>query len=274
MSKHQKGRLPPFVALIKETLDAPAWRAMSHGARSLYTALKRRYNSTMHNNGRLYISQRIAAQEIGSSFEQIARWFRELQYFGFIVQTKGGSLGVDGKGKAPHWRLTEVGYMRDPPTRDFMKWGGVPFEDHVRPRRKKQIPVTENRNTPLRKTVTPLLRKTVTPTGTSVAENRNIRGHPTVAENRNISSLTTCTPSIVAPDTVPSMCDGDLALPPPANASPGDERHTRKSLMQYVANVINEQLHELDPQRVHARRRAEAARRPAPLFDTDCDTTS
>jgi hypothetical protein len=54
--------------------------------------------------------------------------------------------------------------------------------------------------------------------------------------------------------------------PLPANASPGDERHTRKSLMQYVANVINEQLHELDPERVRARRRAEAARRPAPTL--------
>jgi hypothetical protein len=43
--------------------------------------------------------------------------------------------------------------------------------------------------------------------------------------------------------------------------------------MQYVANVIDESLHDLDLQRVRARRRAEAARRPVP-FDTDCDTTS
>jgi hypothetical protein len=42
---------------------------------------------------------------------EIARWFRELQFYGFIVMTKGGSLGVEGKGKAPHWRLTELGYM-------------------------------------------------------------------------------------------------------------------------------------------------------------------
>jgi hypothetical protein len=34
----------------------------------------------------------------------------------------GGCLGVDGKGQAPRWRLTELGYMKDPPARDFMRW--------------------------------------------------------------------------------------------------------------------------------------------------------
>jgi hypothetical protein len=171
-----KGRLGPFVPLLKDTLASPAWRAMSHGARSLYACLKSRYNIQSHNNGRLYASQRIASREIGSSYGQIARWYRELQHFGFIVQTKGGSLGVNGKGTAPHWRLTELGYMRDEPTRDFMKWNGEPFTDAPRPRRKKQNPVAESRNTPLRKTATPALRKTATPTGTSVAENRNMDG--------------------------------------------------------------------------------------------------
>jgi hypothetical protein len=142
MSKRDKGRLPPFVALLKETLASPAWLAMSHGAKILYVALKARYSSNLHNNGRLFISQRDARREIGSSFNEIARWFRELQHFGFIVQTRGGSLGVDGKGKAPHWRLTECGYMRDDPTRDFMKWDGTPFKDAVRRRSKKQNPVT------------------------------------------------------------------------------------------------------------------------------------
>jgi hypothetical protein len=190
MSRRQdKGRLPPFVPLLKDTMASPAWRAMSHGAKVLYVALKARYSSTLHNNGRLFISQRTASCEIGSSFEQIARWFRELQHFGFIVQTKGGSLGLNGKGTAPHWRLTECGYMADPPTRDFSKWGGSRFKDVVRRRRKKQNPVAENRNTLLRKTATPPLRKTATPPARSVAENRNMVGHPPVAENRNISSL-------------------------------------------------------------------------------------
>ena len=185
-----KNKNPPFVMVTNQVLDSPAWRAMSHGARSLYICLKSRYNSKQHNNGRLYVSQRQAAQEIGSSYEQIARWFRELRHYGFIVMTTPGWLGVDGKGKAPHWRLTECGYMNDPPTRDFLKWDGRSFNKrhHPPPGRKKQNPVAENRNAPLRKTVTPLLRKTATLKGTSVAESRNIQPTHRVAVFRNISS--------------------------------------------------------------------------------------
>jgi len=61
---------------------------------------KARYNSAQHNNGRVFVSQRTASQEIGSSYAEIARWFRELQYYGFLVQTKGGSLGLNSKGTA------------------------------------------------------------------------------------------------------------------------------------------------------------------------------
>jgi hypothetical protein len=37
--KRDKGRLPAFVPLLKETLASPAWKAMSHGARSLFPTL-------------------------------------------------------------------------------------------------------------------------------------------------------------------------------------------------------------------------------------------
>jgi hypothetical protein len=36
-------------------------------------------------------------------------------------------------GKAPHWRLTEVGYHKQPPTQDFLRWDGTPFRDAVAP---------------------------------------------------------------------------------------------------------------------------------------------
>jgi hypothetical protein len=177
----------PFVAMLKDTLTARAWRAMSHGARSLYICLKSRYNSKQRNNGRLHVSQREAAREIGSSFEQIARWFRELQHFGFIVMMSPGHLGLDGKGKAPHWRLTECAYMTDLPTKDFNRWNGKPFIDRKR-HRKKQNPVAESRNGPLRKTAAPSLRFSATPCPPTVAESRNIQAPPTVAESRNIFS--------------------------------------------------------------------------------------
>jgi hypothetical protein len=133
--RHDKGRLPPFVPLLKDTMATPAWRGMSHGARSLYVALKLRYSSNFNNNGRLFLSQRDAAEELNSHHNQIARWFRELQYFGFIVMTEGGCLGIEGSGRAPHWRLTEIGYMKAPPTRDFVRWNGNPFpEKKIKPR--------------------------------------------------------------------------------------------------------------------------------------------
>ena len=100
-------------------MDAPAWRALSHGARSLYVALKRRHRLDTNNNGKIFLSQRQAEIELGSNRDYVARWFRELEYYGFIVMTRPGSLGLEGKGKAPHWRLTELGYKNDPPSREI-----------------------------------------------------------------------------------------------------------------------------------------------------------
>lgn|SRR5262249_53627126 len=130
--KRKHNRLPPFVPLLTATLDSPAWRAMSHGARSLYVALRRRYNSNSHNNGRVFLSQRKAAVELGSHHNEIARWFRELQHYGFIVLSSPGYLGVNGMGKSPHWRLTEIGYMHNLPSRDFERWDGRKFKSESR----------------------------------------------------------------------------------------------------------------------------------------------
>jgi hypothetical protein len=73
--KHEKdrqNRLPPFVPLYISTLNQPAWRAMSHGAQMLYVALKRRYSPNFHNNGKIFLSQRMAATELHSHHNQIA----------------------------------------------------------------------------------------------------------------------------------------------------------------------------------------------------------
>ena len=125
----EKEKQPPFVMINKQVLDSGAWRAMSPGARILYIALKRRYWSDRHNNGRIYLSQRNAEKEIGRDTNQITRWFRELQHYGFIVQTQRGSLGLDGAGRAPHWRLTECGYQKQPATQDYLRWDGTPFRE-------------------------------------------------------------------------------------------------------------------------------------------------
>jgi hypothetical protein len=70
------------------------------------TALRMR---CVKNNGHVYMSQRDAGEELGhKNRNEIANWFRELQHYGFIVQTEGASLGVDGKGMAPHWLITDM----------------------------------------------------------------------------------------------------------------------------------------------------------------------
>jgi hypothetical protein len=50
-------------------------------------------------------------------------------------------------------------------------------------------------------------------------------------------------------------------LPPSALVQPtDDDRHTREAIMTMVANIVAEQLDQLDPAVVRARRRLEAAK--------------
>jgi hypothetical protein len=129
-----KGRIEGlFVPMLIDTMTSPAWKAMSPYARVVYCALKSRYGHKIRNNGRIYLSTRDGAEEMGFNDKTIARSLRELQHYGFIVMTEPGCLGVNGRGKAPHWRLTELGYMTDPPTKDFLKWDGEMFHEQKSP---------------------------------------------------------------------------------------------------------------------------------------------
>jgi hypothetical protein len=150
MKSRDKGRLPPFISVVKSTIDTPAWRALSHGARSLYIALRRRYNTNLQ--GGVYLSTRAGVQELGSHShrDNVRRWFLELQYYGFIVMIRPGHLGVNGRGKAPHWRLTESQYLGEKPTRDFDRWNGTPFQKKKRP---KNYTKKQNPGPPVRSTV-------------------------------------------------------------------------------------------------------------------------
>lgn len=143
MKNKDKGRLPSFVPLFRETLDSPGWKALSFGARLLYIALKGFYNFKSDNNGKLYLAQRKAADLIGADKDSVPRWFRELEFYGFIVKTRRSHLGFEGKGQAAHWRLTEVGLRGERPTHEFLFWNGVRFTDQEhteKNRNKNRIP--------------------------------------------------------------------------------------------------------------------------------------
>jgi hypothetical protein len=48
-SFRKAGHLPPFIPIFKDTIKTEAWKALSHGARSLYAVLKGRYNNKLQN---------------------------------------------------------------------------------------------------------------------------------------------------------------------------------------------------------------------------------
>jgi hypothetical protein len=132
--RKDKGRIEgPFIPMLIGTRKSAAWRAMSPYAREVYITLKSRYGIEAKNNGRIYLSTRDGAEETGFNDKTIGRSLRELQHYGFIVMTEPGCLGVNGKGNAPHWRLTELGFMHDSPTRDFLKWSGELFHEQKSP---------------------------------------------------------------------------------------------------------------------------------------------
>jgi hypothetical protein len=138
--KKTSDRLPPFIPSFRETLKSPAYLQLSFGARALLTAL--RGHCSRDRNGHVYLSQRDAGEDLGhKDRNHIANWFRELEHYGFIVMTSAAALGVDGKGKAPHWRITDAPTRNgngqlDPATKEFLRWDGVLFEPRVAPSRR------------------------------------------------------------------------------------------------------------------------------------------
>ena len=87
-------------------------------------------------------------EEMGATNRKsIRRWFRELEHFGFIVKTAEHHLGVDGKGKAAQWRLTELETpLADwkEATLDYKRWDGTPFNGNQAWRGRGQKPKKQN----------------------------------------------------------------------------------------------------------------------------------
>jgi hypothetical protein len=198
-----KGKIEgQFTPVLWATMDSPAWTALSHGARSLYVDIKRQVPA---GRNRAYLSYRKAYRKLGANSHKIREWFAELVHYGFIVMEKMGCLGVDGKGKSPTWRLTELGQTRatsaegvfEPGTKDFLKWDGVLFDP--KPYRvnrgsyphKKQNPVVDVHNTPLSTCTTPPLSTCTTPKAESVVAVHNISGEEGVVAVHNITRLAT-----------------------------------------------------------------------------------
>jgi hypothetical protein len=170
-----------------------------------------RYNTKLQNA--VYLSIRTARAELGSFSrkDNVTRWFRELQHYGFIVMESGPCLGVEGRGKAPHFRLTEEWYLGRAPTRDFLNWNGDKFCQQKTPEyylRQKQNPVPYGGFT-LSRPVGALAERFGLRTDKSVPHGGAILEGVLVPDGEDITSLTT--PSVSA--SASAVPDDGLGIP-------------------------------------------------------------
>jgi Helix-turn-helix domain len=127
-----KKELPPFHPFFQRSWTSKVWKQLvSPEARLVYLALCSKYRLGLDNNGKLNLSVRKGAEELGFNKNTITRCLRELVYYGFIAQTKAGQWhGIGVKGVAPGWRLTELSCKGEPPTFDFERFDGELFREH------------------------------------------------------------------------------------------------------------------------------------------------
>jgi hypothetical protein len=117
-----------FIQLNNWMLNSAAWQATTVYERSLYLALKQRYNG--FNNGDIAFSHREAQAALNCSNVPVIKAFNGLIQKGFIRAAQVGSFhwkkGGGAGGRSTRWVLTE--YSLDhpmkshSPERSFMRW--------------------------------------------------------------------------------------------------------------------------------------------------------
>lgn len=98
-----------WTQMLRSTMEAPAWRALSSTAQALYVWIKMEWRGPKaNNNGRIALPVRMAADRLGCSKDAAARAFHDLQAKGFLVLMEHGRMGTEGKGAPPLYQLTEL----------------------------------------------------------------------------------------------------------------------------------------------------------------------
>ena len=98
-----------FTKMLRNTMETPAWRALSSTAQALYPWLKLEWRGPdANNNGAIRLSVRDAASRLGVGVDTAARAFHDLQAKGFLVATEPARLGLGGEAKSPSYELTEL----------------------------------------------------------------------------------------------------------------------------------------------------------------------
>ena len=156
--QREKGKFVdgPFIPLTLGVKQSAAWAALSMQARLIYLELRGKLaRDPRENNGRVHLSVRDACDAIGIvKLGTGSAAFHELQAKGFIVVTRLGTLGSEGKGKATDYRITECGtrYAYEG-TKDYLRWQpGHDFTVHkgktpTRPKRAPRVVAIDGKRT-------------------------------------------------------------------------------------------------------------------------------
>ena len=124
-----------YARILLYVVDTDAWRALGTASHSLFILLSLEWKGPKYNNnGKITLSARQAAERMGVTRDTAAKAFRDLQAKGFIVVTKGGSLGVTGHGKCPEYEITCIEMPQREKSNRFLYWtSGNDFDVFVHP---------------------------------------------------------------------------------------------------------------------------------------------
>jgi hypothetical protein len=127
--RRKKGRsAQPFIQIFNYMLATPAWLSLPAMARAAYIQIAARYNGS--NNGKISLSSRELADELGCARATAARALTNLDDAGFIRPTSIGQFKLRNR-KASEYRLTafrcdETG---EAATKDFQQWAPADRSD-------------------------------------------------------------------------------------------------------------------------------------------------
>jgi hypothetical protein len=235
-----------FAPRLIEMLESPAYRALSlSGHRILARTEIEMAHHGGGDNGKLPVTFD-DFEAYGIHRHAIAPGIRECEALGFLEVTQRGCAGNREFRHASLYRLTYRPLNRADPTDEWRRIRNI--EEAMRIARQARKPVQQQARS--QKWKSSGGKRQV-----SVAETTTENANPLVAES-------TITHPMRKPPLLSISRGRRLSSSPGIMGRDGpglDGRHTRKSLMAYVANVVEEQLHDLDPRRVAARRRAKGA---------------
>jgi len=249
-----------FAPRLVEMLESPPYRALSLSAHRVLARIEIEIaNHGGNDNGKLPVTF-ADFEAYGIERHAIAPAIRECEVLGFVEVTKRGCAGNREFRHPSLYRLTYRHLNRADPTHEWRHIKTIEEAQMIARQARKSVARFSVGVSPTESRVQqPRFQKQKTSAGkpqVSVGETPTENGKALVRESPTTAS--------VGKPPLLSIYRGRPGAAPEnrgrhAPARDGDGRHTRGSLMAYVGNVIEEQLHDLDRQRRAARRRAKAA---------------